>query len=39
LKSFDWRQRNAQFLCVAPREIVDEVLAKIAALLSIVSEE
>ena len=28
LKSFDWRQRNAQFLCVAPREIVDEVLAK-----------
>lgn len=33
IKSLDWRVRKAKRYCVAPTEVVDEVLAKIAALL------
>ena len=35
LKNLDWRTRNAQFKGRAPRVVLDEVLAKISALLSI----
>lgn len=34
LKSLDWRVRRARRMCVAPRDVVEEVLAKILALLS-----
>ncbi len=33
VKSLDWRVRKAKRFAVAPREVVDEVLAKILALL------
>ena len=33
LKSLDWRQRRAEFICALPESTVQEVLNKIAALL------
>lgn len=33
IKSLDWRVRKARRLCVAPSEVVEEVFAKIFALL------
>ena len=33
LRSLDWRARRAESLCPAPREVVDEVTAKILALV------
>ena len=35
IKSMDWRQRNAEFLCSLPDETVDEVLDLIGVLLKI----
>ena len=35
IKSMDWRQRNAEFLCSLPDETVDEVLDLIGVLLQI----
>ncbi|MDE0017518.1 MAG: type II toxin-antitoxin system PemK/MazF family toxin [Candidatus Poribacteria bacterium] len=35
IKSMDWRQRNAEFLCALPDETVDEVLDIIGVLLQI----
>ena len=34
VKSFDWRARQAKFVEKAPEQLVEEVLAKIEALLS-----
>lgn len=33
IKSLDWRARHAERICRAPRQVVEEVLAKIAALV------
>lgn len=33
IKSLDWRARRAQYLCSAPREVMDEVIARILALV------
>ncbi len=33
LKSLDWRSRRAKRIAAAPREVVDEVLAKLLALV------
>lgn len=33
IKNLDWRKRNAKRLARAPKEVVDEVLARIHALL------
>lgn len=33
IKSLDWRARDARRLCVAPEEIVEDVLAKISLLI------
>ena len=35
VKSLDWRERKARFIEHAPRELLDEVLAKIEALIII----
>lgn len=35
VRSFDWRARGIEFLERAPQEVIDEVLARIAALLGI----
>lgn len=34
IKNLDWRQRRAEFLCVPPSELLDEVVEKSFALLS-----
>jgi mRNA interferase MazF len=34
VKSVDWATRRAKYVCAAPAEVVHEVLAKIAVLLS-----
>jgi mRNA interferase MazF len=34
LRSLDWRGRHAEFICKAPAELMDEVLAKVHALFS-----
>jgi mRNA interferase MazF len=34
IKSLDWKSRNAEFNCSAPREVVNLVLDKLATLLS-----
>jgi len=33
IKSLDWRVREARRLCVAPREVVEDVLAKVLVLV------
>lgn len=33
IKSLDWRQRRAKFLCTAPEDVVEEVLARIWTLV------
>ena len=33
VKSLDWRARDAQFVCAAPEDILDEVQARVLALL------
>jgi len=33
LKSVDWRARKAAFVCTAPKEVMEEVLAKLEAVL------
>lgn len=33
VKSLDWRARKAQYLCAVPREVMDEVVARILALV------
>lgn len=37
IKSLDWRARHAERICRAPRQVVEEVLAKIAALVGVES--
>jgi len=34
IKSLDWRVRRARRMCVAPEEVVEEVLARILVLVS-----
>jgi mRNA interferase MazF len=34
VKSLDWRQRNAELICVLPSEIIAETLLKLNTLLS-----
>lgn len=34
VKNLDWRGRNAALICHAPQRVVDEVLAKLATLLT-----
>jgi mRNA interferase MazF len=34
IKSVDWRVRKAKYLGAAPSEVLDEVLAKLAAVLN-----
>jgi mRNA interferase MazF len=34
VRSLDWRARHAEFICAAPAEVVEEVTAKVQALLS-----
>jgi mRNA interferase MazF len=33
-RSLDWRARRAKFICAAPTEVVDDVVAKVQALIS-----
>jgi mRNA interferase MazF len=33
IQSLDWRTRHAEFLCKAPSELVDDVFAKVRALI------
>jgi mRNA interferase MazF len=33
IRSLDWRERNAKRICVAPPEVVAEVLAKVVLLI------
>ena len=33
VKSLDWKARNAHFLCAVPESVMDEVLAKLGALI------
>jgi mRNA interferase MazF len=33
VKSLDWRARNADFVVALPRDVIDDVLAKVRALL------
>jgi mRNA interferase MazF len=33
IKALDWRSRNADFACLAPTTVVEEVLGKLNALL------
>lgn len=35
IKSLDWRRRQAERMCVAPPEVVEDVLAKIFTLVSV----
>lgn len=32
-RSLDWRTRQAEFICVAPAEVVEDVAAKVQALI------
>lgn len=34
IKSLDWRERHAEFICALPAETVAEVLAKLTTLMS-----
>lgn len=34
IKSLDWRARRADFKCTMPKEVIEETLEKISALLS-----
>jgi mRNA interferase MazF len=34
MKSLDWKARQAEFICKAPEELINDVLAKLATLLS-----
>lgn len=34
LRSLDWRTRRADFICAAPASVLDDVAAKVQALLS-----
>jgi mRNA interferase MazF len=34
IKCLDWRLRNAAFICAAPAQVVDDVLAKLNTLLT-----
>jgi len=34
VRSLDWRTRRADFICAAPAEVVEDVAAKVQALLS-----
>jgi mRNA interferase MazF len=34
IKSLDWKSRNAEFCCNVPHEVVNDVLEKLATLLS-----
>ena len=34
VRSLDWRKRRAEFICVAPDEVVEDVAAKVHALIS-----
>jgi len=33
IKSLDWRVRKAKRMCIAPQEVVEEVLGKVSALV------
>jgi mRNA interferase MazF len=33
VRSLDWRKRRAEFICKAPAEVLDDVAAKVQALL------
>jgi mRNA interferase MazF len=33
-RSLDWRARRAEFICATPAEVVDDVVAKVQALIS-----
>ena len=33
VRSLDWRNRRAEFLCKAPADVLDEVTAKVQALI------
>lgn len=33
IKNLDWRAREAQYLCTVPRDLMDEVVARILALV------
>ena len=35
IKSLDWKSRKAEFICSVDDDVIDEVLAKISALLDI----
>ncbi len=35
VKSLDWRSRQAQFACLAPQEVIAEVLQKISTLITL----
>jgi mRNA interferase MazF len=35
VKSLDWHQRNAAFICTLPNEVLEEALEKIAVLLGL----
>ena len=34
VRSLDWRARRAEFICATPAEVVDDVAAKVQALIS-----
>ena len=34
IKSFDWKTRKAEYICKVPTDIIEDVLAKIATLLT-----
>jgi len=34
IKSLDWKARKAEYICKVPTDIIDDVLAKIATLLT-----
>ena len=34
IKSFDWKARKAEYICKVPTDIIEDVLAKIATLLT-----
>ncbi|MDZ4859350.1 MAG: endoribonuclease MazF [Candidatus Hydrogenedentes bacterium] len=35
VKSLDWRVRKAEFLCEAPRDVIDDALGRLQAILEI----
>ena len=39
VKSLDWKERNAAFLCALPTEVLEEVLEKIAVLIGLGYDE